>query len=296
MRDWRRSVCDTFVELNSEPSDPTRFDGTIVTTKRAGLPISLIEAQPQLVSRTEDGIRRSRSDRLFFVWQLGGSSSVEHGEGGVAISSGEGVLFDPNVPYTLRFEEAFTQVCIQVPKPWLRDRMPRGFGPSLGQRLTSSTGIGSVLQAATGAMLLDDGLDEATVDVFLDVLARSLHSVGWGQSVRPQNMLDYGARLRHFVTTNMADETLSPSSAASELGCSLRQIHKICAGQGTTFGRLVLETRLGVAGRLLAYGQNSAGRISDIAYECGFGDLSHFCRSFKAHYGSSPKAFRALCN
>jgi AraC-like DNA-binding protein len=33
--------------------------------------------------------------------------------------------------------------------------------------------------------------------------------------------------------------------------------------------------------------------ISDIAFACGFNELSHFSRAFKARFGQSPRHYRA---
>lgn len=38
---------------------------------------------------------------------------------------------------------------------------------------------------------------------------------------------------------------------------------------------------------------NTQRSITQIAFECGFADSAHFCRSFKRLYGESPGAFRA---
>jgi AraC-like DNA-binding protein len=37
----------------------------------------------------------------------------------------------------------------------------------------------------------------------------------------------------------------------------------------------------------------SRERITDIAFESGFEDLSNFVRSFRAEFGMSPRAYRA---
>jgi AraC-like DNA-binding protein len=49
------------------------------------------------------------------------------------------------------------------------------------------------------------------------------------------------------------------------------------------------ELRLGKAARLLAM---TTKRISDIAFECGFNDLSYFNRSFRRRFGLTPTAAR----
>ena len=56
-----------------------------------------------------------------------------------------------------------------------------------------------------------------------------------------------------------------------------------------TPGKWLLEKRLNHAAGLL---RNSEEHISDIAFDSGFADISHFSRRFKKHFGSSPRAFR----
>lgn len=58
---------------------------------------------------------------------------------------------------------------------------------------------------------------------------------------------------------------------------------------GLTFNSYVTELRLSFAKKLLRYSDLT---VTEICYECGFRDYSHFMRSFKEHFGTSPKKFR----
>ncbi len=58
---------------------------------------------------------------------------------------------------------------------------------------------------------------------------------------------------------------------------------------GTTPGRWLLEKRLKTAKRLLLTPQKS---VSDVAFESGFKNNTHFSRAFKNFFGSSPLQFR----
>jgi len=51
----------------------------------------------------------------------------------------------------------------------------------------------------------------------------------------------------------------------------------------------VLRARLRRAATRLA---TEAGKILDLAFESGFGDLSNFNRAFRAEFGTSPRAYR----
>jgi len=57
----------------------------------------------------------------------------------------------------------------------------------------------------------------------------------------------------------------------------------------TSPGRWLLERRLERAAHLL---RNTAMNITEILFESGFENASHFCRAFKKKFGQSPRLFR----
>ena len=59
---------------------------------------------------------------------------------------------------------------------------------------------------------------------------------------------------------------------------------------GTTPHRWLTRARLRDAARRLATG---CERVTQVALDAGFGDLSNFVRSFRAEFGVSPRAYRA---
>jgi len=59
---------------------------------------------------------------------------------------------------------------------------------------------------------------------------------------------------------------------------------------GSTPHQYALRARLREAALLLALERS---RVTDIALDCGFGDLSNFNRTFRAEFGVTPRAYRA---
>jgi AraC-like DNA-binding protein len=70
---------------------------------------------------------------------------------------------------------------------------------------------------------------------------------------------------------------------------SLRQVHAICADLGSSFGRMLLATRLEAVRQAMIEG--SGERIGTIAFACGFSDPSHFARAFRARFGVAPRDY-----
>ena len=59
---------------------------------------------------------------------------------------------------------------------------------------------------------------------------------------------------------------------------------------GVTPHQYVLRSRLRAAAQRLA---DAPGKIVDVAFDCGFADLSNFNRAFRAEFGIAPRAYRA---
>jgi AraC-like DNA-binding protein len=69
-------------------------------------------------------------------------------------------------------------------------------------------------------------------------------------------------------------------------------VRQLFAEGGTTFTDFVLAERLARAHRMLINPLYRNRDISAIAYDLGFGDVSHFNRSFRRRYGATPSDIR----
>jgi AraC-like DNA-binding protein len=69
-------------------------------------------------------------------------------------------------------------------------------------------------------------------------------------------------------------------------------VRQLFAETGTTFTDFVLAERLARAHRMLTNPLFRQRDVSTIAYDVGFGDVSHFNRSFRRRYGATPSEIR----
>ncbi|TRW14176.1 AraC-like ligand-binding domain-containing protein [Glacieibacterium frigidum] len=288
---WRAAVRSAFVELHVEPVDRSGFRGSLTMAGRADLEVADIRAAGQRVERHYSAIRRSPSDHLYLVWQRQGRGCVENELGTAWLRPGDIVIYDPDRPHALAFEGNFAQVCVKVPRHCLVGSAGHHLDPMIGQRLAASLGSLRVLGAATQALLdePEGGDDPFVAGLFLDALGRSLDWARRGREGDGARAFGRGDRMRRFVRENFRAEGLAPADAAAALGCSLRQVHMICAEMGTTFGRLLLSTRLEAVRQAILDGRGD--RLGTIAFDCGFRDPSHFARTFKAKFGTAPREF-----
>jgi AraC family transcriptional activator of tynA and feaB len=292
---WREAICRTFVTLQPEVSNLSAFAAEIRTVSVAGLQLSNVKARAQIVQRRRDDIRRSSTDRLYLIRQISGNCSIHSDLGVARMAQGDWVLVDPHLPYALNFEGDFHQHCVQIPQWWLRQRVADERQLMIGQCIASEMPIARILGATVDQLIEAGDCRESQVsvcEVFVDVLVRSLNAIAKSGELRLADERQAAARVFNYIAQNYRDEYVSPSTAADALGCSVRYVHKVCAMSGVTFSRLLAGARLSEAARLLSDGAPSGVRISDIAFQSGFSDLSHFCRSFKLRYGVSASEYR----
>src|SRR4029077_7849493 len=94
---------------------------------------------------------------------------------------------------------------------------------------------------------------------------------------------------RMILQKRCAEPYFSAQKLAAAAGLSERYVNELLYEAGASFAVRLNELRLRKGGELLASGE---GRISDIAFDCGFNDLSYFNRCFRRRFGLTPTAAR----
>jgi AraC-like DNA-binding protein len=104
------------------------------------------------------------------------------------------------------------------------------------------------------------------------------------------------ARLRAIkadIAKNLTSRDLSIDTVAARHGITPRYVSMLFDGDATTFSEFVLAQRLNRVHRMLTDPRFSDRTVGSLASESGFGDLSHFNRSFRRRYGATPTDVRA---
>lgn len=140
----------------------------------------------------------------------------------------------------------------------------------------------------------DQALAAHVDDTVVDLIALAL-----GPSVEAREISGFGglraARIQDVlaeINRGYADQALSPRAVASRLGLSPRYIQDLLQETGTSFTERVLELRLQKARAMLSSSYHDRLKISDIAYACGFGNVSYFNQRFRRRFGCSPSHCR----
>jgi AraC-like DNA-binding protein len=104
------------------------------------------------------------------------------------------------------------------------------------------------------------------------------------------------ARLQDAISNirmNFSDPAFSPQQLGRNLHLSARYVQELLQEAGASFTERVTELRLQKARSMLSDAQHDRLKVTDIAYACGFNDISYFNRRFRGRFGCSPTQYRA---
>ncbi len=168
----------------------------------------------------------------------------------------------------------------------------------------------------SGRDLATDGFAFGMLRQYLEVLSRSELTPGEGAIARshmadlaglwlgglrdeghdriaPTRQAARALSIRDYVARHFSDPDLSLVSMARALGLSARLAQQVLQAEGTHFSRLVAEARLNAAARRLGDPRVRDQSVTEIAFACGFNDLSAFYKAFSARFDMAPGRYRA---
>ncbi|MEW2288069.1 helix-turn-helix domain-containing protein [Streptomyces sp. NPDC047841] len=258
-----------------------------------------------------------------------GRATLVRGDGTAACRADDIFVCDGAVPFLLHESEDFELHLLRIPRAALAltDRQVRALSarapfadgsvaPLLGPLLrtfldtlpafppATALRLATTVTGFVGSLAAEDAEDaegaagaEGAVDA--QHVGDSVNAVeaGGGAGAEPasgagQEQRELLRRVRAHVDARLWDRTLSPATIAAAQHISVRYLHKLFEGQGSTVGRWVQHRRLEEARRELARPGARDVAVGVVAKRWGFANATHFSRSFRAAYGVSPREWR----
>ena len=183
---------------------------------------------------------------------------------------------------------------VHFPTATLRAMVP-GVDTMVARELAPGGALSLVMDYSDLLLKHPDVVDEAGMAIAAHLLdlatiglsARSDHAIaaqrGGLRAVRLKAVL-------MILERRFAEPDFSAQKLAFEAGLSERYVNELLFEAGASFSARLTELRLRKAADMLS--QSGDRRISDIALDCGFNDLSYFNRCFRRRFGLTPSAAR----
>ncbi|WP_405752679.1 helix-turn-helix domain-containing protein [Streptomyces sp. NBC_00012] len=167
-----------------------------------------------------------------------------------------------------------------------------------GLQVSGAGGVAALVSKFLAALIGEDGLWNSmngkrlalnAVDVIALLVAELLAPYRSDSTENGSEML---ARIRSYIEENLMDPDLSPESIARAHHISVRYLHKLFQGDGTTVSTHVRQRRLAACRLDLGRLPNRRRSVAAVAQSWGFASPSHFSRLFRQTYGESPSEWQ----
>jgi len=212
------------------------------------------------------------------------------------IRAGDIMFTDVTAPGRLRYERPTNTLCLRLPRDMLANVIP---DPErfCNLPISSRMGYGSAVREMLLAMWRErGGVSEAdsirSASLLLDITA-TVFARTYGRDAAESSIA--AARLfsiKQHIERELRDPDLRPAAVAESLGISHRYICKLFALEADSAMRYIQRRRLEKCASQLSSPMWRGHTISEIAFSWGFNSSAHFTRSFRAHFGCTPRQYR----
>lgn len=228
--------------------------------------------------------------------QKEGHAAIRLDDRMITIGPGDVVLCDGAAAHQYEFDDDNEHLCLIFSKQMLEARMRRSsppIGDMINYRIGAHRSSAILMRSYAIGLLqqLESFQTEADDPLAARVLGDTILTCYSAEFENDRRRDDSWTSVQRFVDANLEDPALRPSYICEKLRLSAKSLQSVFRSQGTSCHKYISDARLDEAGRRLSEPSLSA-RITDIAYDVGFDDLSYFSRSFRRKFGVSAREYR----
>jgi AraC-like DNA-binding protein len=294
---WREHYAHTIFRADIEPACDASFRALVISRALPDLHLRYGALSAVRITRSQEFLADGNDDFTLVINRTGRIAAAARGRE-VVLDDGDAVLVN-NAEITA-FDRSTdgSSLSMRIPHAVLAARLA-GIDDVVMRRIPRATGALALLTAYATPLLDEEStltpeLQRLAVAHVQDLLALTLGATREAADAARQ----HGARAAHlsrakaYIAANSSAPSLSIGTVARLLGVTPRYLQKLFESDGGTFSSYLLGQRLDRAYRALTDPQSDSRRISALAYEVGFGDLSYFNRCFRQRYGATPRDVR----
>jgi AraC family transcriptional regulator, positive regulator of tynA and feaB len=286
---WREFVCQSLFNVSAE-APPGDFTAQMKVRASGQHRFWTAGSSAYSFVRTARNIAHAPADHFTILLQVRGETAISHDDDRFVLRPNEVGAFNGRQPFTASNSDGARRVVAVLPLPLVMSRVPWLRARPL-YRLESNSRFLDLTRLHMVRLISDD-LNETQSNLLAENLCNLISLAT--TDVEP-NRLPAELRLdalRAYCRQNLHNPRLSPSLVAERFCMSVRTLHLRFGKLGQTFGSWLLETRLDTCAKGLIDPHQHGSSISEIAYDCGFNDLSYFNKTFRDRYGMSPGHYR----
>ncbi len=293
---WREELMARVLRVDVDVPDRDNFQTDVRLVRLPGVRVIERRSTPSMVNRDRVLVRDGADDFVFnFAWQ--GESLWRFPTSEARLTSGQAIVSSLDKVCGFRSSHGGAGVALLVGRGRIAKTLP-AVESWLGRRIEVPASAAAILKAYVDALHHGGDLTASTALLAGHQIEELLAHIFDASSDLARAEAHGGlraARLRAalaVVAENLASPRLNGEAVARRLGVSERYVQRLMEDAGTPLNAHIRLERLKLARRLLQDPRRASRRISEIAEEAGFNDLSYFNRAFRHRFGMTPRDAR----
>ncbi len=283
------------VEFNA--ADQHKFDAELSVAQLGPVRLARLSVGGCSVERRKVHIMRDSTRLYTLLLQAKGTSKFYHCGNEARLAEGDFILCDLGLPHVFETKHPSVTIMVRMAPDVLRDYLPTP-EQFCGLRLGRTVGLAST--AAAIVQNLSDNLSAGLHTGFETRIARyllemiSVSYIAGYEPVLKGSAVQWQRRnsIIRYIEDHLRDPGLTAASIAEGLGLSPRYVRNIFAMNGEKVLAYVLRRRLEECARQMHDPAWNGHTLTEIAYSWGFNSAAHFTRTFRDHFGVSPREYR----
>jgi AraC-like DNA-binding protein len=246
------------------------------------------------VRRGPQQLRIAAPERLVVSFQLTGIASRSAADENSDMLPGGLYLLDQTASFDCRWSGMGSSLAFVI--DYDRLGMSADAARAAGTRLASSPLYGLVRAHFAGLREAVNGLRSSSARAMIgqastELVRALLTTAAPGQTGQDEQHRSLPLRLTRYVEDHLTDPQLDAERIAAQHNISVRHLYNIWSEHELTLAQWIIRQRLERARRELT-DHGRAMTVSTVARRCGFTNIAHFGRRFRAAYGISPGEWR----
>ncbi|MGH6735507.1 MAG: AraC family transcriptional regulator [Methyloceanibacter sp.] len=292
---WREIFSREICHIDIEPQAGTAIEADATMIVQPGLDVAWCNSfTPACWKRTPEFVKDG-DDSYALIMAVGGAMLRSQRGHDLPVERGDGVGILHAEPASMRFNK-LSHIALMLPRAAISAHVAN-LEDTVSRIVPRGNEALWLLRRYVGNLRTSHRLTDPTLGKLVAAHVCDLVALALGATRDAQHVaLARGvraARLNAVKSDFAANPGLSLRALAERQGVTPRYVQMLFESEGTTFTSYALDRRLEYARQMLAHPNFDAWSISAIAYACGFGDLSHFNRTFKRHFGATPSDMRS---
>jgi len=241
---------------------------------------------------------RMHPPRFFVHLQLEGEGIIRQDGRDALLRSGDFTLCDGARHYEISCPAGSRMLVLGIPTAKLRRHVacPESLAAA---PMRAATGVSGLLSGFLRQYWLQcrysvDGESAEQIAVaVLDILGAAYAQVPRTHTERSTRGTAHRIRIINYIHAHLYDADLSPAQIARACRITTRYLHYLFSDGEETVARYILTRRLEASSQALLADSQRGRTVTAIAFDHGFNSATHFGRVFRAHFGTTPREYRA---